>query len=85
MFGEYNPGALAPFLGDQVNRLAIGWPPSIPQADAQPYVVFADGTRRLYGAVEPAEPVVTVEPTFVHVEPLLVDFQSSQVLAPSAP
>lgn len=30
-------------------------------------------------------PVVTVAPTFVHVEPLLVDRQSSQLLAPSVP
>ncbi len=37
-------------------------------------------------AVESAvELVVTVEPTFVQVEALLVDFQSSQVLEPSVP
>ncbi len=32
-----------------------------------------------------AELEVTVEPTFVQVEPLLLDFQSSQVLEPSVP
>ncbi len=31
------------------------------------------------------ELVVIVEPTFVHVEPLLVDFHNSQVLVPSVP
>lgn len=52
MFVEYNRGVLAPFLHGQVPNLAIGWPLSIPQADAQPYVVLADGTRRPYGVVE---------------------------------
>ena len=53
MIGEYNPGALVPYLADQVTHLDIGWPLGAGQVDAQPYVVMPDGTRRPYGAVEP--------------------------------
>jgi hypothetical protein len=35
--------------------------------------------------VSVVELVVIVDPTFVHVEPLFVDFQSSKVLFPSVP
>lgn len=49
MFGEY--GGLP-----AMHRLLGAWPLNTVQADAQAYVVMPDGTRRAYGAVEPAQP-----------------------------
>lgn len=58
MLAEYNPAGGAPLLHGQAHRLAIGWPLSISQAAAQPYLVLADGTRRPYGVEATVEPPV---------------------------
>src|SRR5262245_24683309 len=47
-------------------------------------IALAELTVKL-AVVKLVELVVTVEPTFVQLEPLLVDFQSSHVLFPSEP